>query len=325
MHKKPGISFLEVMIGMAVSTMLISVTFTIYNHITQTIQRTDQTTAIDTKIMVLQSRLQSDLYGLSPIWFTKQEYDNVKNEKIKIKDQQNQTKQNNNNTKHNSKNFFHSENKPNGNIHYFTFLTVNAMHTYGTDNQHFVRVVYALEQSSTEANIFTLKRKEIKSVTSEIDQSEITAPHNFYDIVTGITKCTATYTYIEHSDNNQKASNDEQKTSDTNQPPKIISLSEWNIQQEAQETKNENKNKQPLTPSFMTLDITFVQNQENDEQEHKINFAIPIDTTNKLSSFAQMIENNKTKKTTTQTQQQSGKQAAPQTAKPTAAKGAKSA
>lgn len=280
-HKQPGFSLLELVIGMAVSTILISITFTIYNQISKAAQSIQRVTSSDTKIMILQDRLQADLNGISPLWFTKEEYDKIKAAKKDAKDSQ-EAKQSQPEAQ--GINFFYSENKQgNDKLNYFTFPTVNAMQMYGTTNQRFVRVVYALEQDPKKENLLRLRRKEIDQISSEFDKAAIQQSGTFYDIATNITNCTVTYEFIDQPKHKKGNGAKEKSTHETIKPAKLASVPDWGI---VKEQEKKDKYKPPL-PEFIKLKITFAQEQTTEEKQYELNFVIPIDATNKINSFAQ--------------------------------------
>lgn len=299
-HRKKGFTLIEFVISIMISSILLTAVFTIYNQIGRSINIIETITTDDTKIMIIKDRLQQDINGLSPLWFTKEEYEKIKN---KDKATEPQAKQEQHDESIKAKNFFYAESK-NEQFYFFTFTTTNAMQLYGNDNKRFVRVVYMLKQKQNDENSFKLMRKEINNI-SDFDKKEILEKGSFYTIADDIKKCHFSYGFIDQPKPKQdkNSANDKKQEELPDKPAEIKWPSEWGVVPE----KTKRNGYQPTLPEFVRLKITFNQKRDNDEKNHEIYFTMPMQGSVTINSFAQ--KRHQEKQAAKDTQQKNAKQA----------------
>lgn len=275
-HLKFGFTLIEVIIAMMISTMLMSAAFMIYNQINKSIIMTQKTSDIDTKLMILHDRLQQDFNGISPIWFNKQE----------PKDKNTETQTNNN--KPEKHRLFYSENKDNR-LHFFTFATTNAMQVYGNEPKRFVRVIYYVQAEPNQEHVFRLMRKEIDNVTANLDKKVLLETGTFYVIAKNIQHCSVSFEFInqpKHKDKDQSIKNSTLQKAAQQEAAQLRSTSDWGATKEQKP-----KGYKPPLFNFAKLNITFI-NQDNDEsKEHTLYFTIPIDPTITFTSLQTKQQN----------------------------------
>ncbi len=280
---KPGLSLLEVVFSMMIATIMITASFTIYNQISKTTQVLQTITNNDTKVTILQNRLQQDLTGICPLWFTKEQYEHLKAGQASDNEQKPTFDDSTKN------NFFFADNNDDGSFQFCTFMTVNPIHMYGTENQRFLRVVYKLEQNKQDKKQFRLLRKEIRnSSNNNMDSKLLLSEHSFYEILTQVSDFSIEYGFINQPKHQSKNKKPDQQSDQ--QPIKIQWLQEWGKVSE----KTKSNEYKPALPEFIKIKITFSSAQKQ-KQEYEIYCTIPVDSTSKLTSIVQNKHKHQTK------------------------------
>ena len=284
---KSGFSLLELVIGLLISTILITISFMIYQQIARSTQFTQRITTNDTKVMILKDRLQQDLLGITPLWFIPSKYDamtkQAKTSSTNEESLETDTEKKTDTTKkeddtQKEHNFFYSQNNQDGTLNLFSFITTSAMQTYGTPKRLCVRVVYLLKKDATK-NIFSLLRKEI--APEEFNNTTATSSENFYEIASLIKSCSIEFGFI----NIITATNKDEKTptQDANKKTEFTWLKSWHAKQETAE-KHQQK---PIYPKCIKMKLVFVQEKTDHEQEYELCFITPIDSITLYTSFTQ--------------------------------------
>lgn len=281
-HTKKGFTLIEVIIGMLISTLLLSAAFTVYNQITKSINIIQNITTDDTKLIILYDRLQQDFTGIAPLWFTKKQYEQAKKGTAKENNEEQAeqvAKNKDQDIEHN--NFFYAINKDN-NFAYFTFITTNAMQMYGSDNKRFVRVVYQLQAESNKENTYRIVRKEINKITPQFDKKIIEDQKDFYTIASNVKKCFFEYGFIDQAKPKEKKSQAKEKPKQEDKKPAQIAWhKEWGVVREDTKT-NEYK---PALPQYIKMKIVFANQQDKEGKEHELYITIPINGQIKLQPF----------------------------------------
>lgn len=272
-HNQKGLSLLEIVIGMAISTILASLTFTIYNQISRSSITVNRQISTDTKAMILQNRLQKDLTGITPLWFGKEEKQAAKSAKSNTEQQKANKKE--------KKKFLVSKNNNDKTLQNLTFITVNPLQVYGTTQSRLKRIVYILEKDPQSKKIFTLKRKEIDDITAPLDDEKIINEGKAYEIASNITQCSIKYEYFNQPQQSSAQPKQETSQKKSNKPIELISSNDWNSS-DKQEQEGDYK---PALPDFATMSLTF-QQDNNQTEEYELYFIIPVNANNKISSFS---------------------------------------
>lgn len=268
---KSGFTVIEIIVSIALTSILMTAAFTIYNQISKSAEILEEITTYDTKAMVLQSRLQKDFTGITPLWFKKADYEKMQSLSTDPAQQNSQNKFNENIVENN---FFYAENEENGQLNFFTFITVNGMQSFGSANQRFVRVVYLLEKDAVK-NTFNLLRKEIKSISSEIEPQEITKSGSFYKLATDIKSFKIEYGFIDQPKSKQNQTKNNERAQQK-------WLNDWGVVHEKTKT-NEYK---PGLPETIKITLSFTNNL-NKEYEYILHILNSINPANELISPAQ--------------------------------------
>lgn len=279
----PGFTLFELIIGLFISTILTTISFAIYQQIVRSTQFVQKITTIDTKAMILKSRLEQDLLGISPLWFTQSTYEEMTKKTNEPQDTDEKSEESKttkaNLQKMKENNFFYSSNNQDGSFNLLSFITTSSMQMYGSENNPYVRVVYCLKKSSVKENSFNLYRKEIEA--GEFNEQAANSSGMFYEIASLIKNISIDYGFIDNI--KIKTNNENNEKDSTEEPTKIVWLKTWQVTQE----KTEKATQKTIFPKCIKIKILFMQEKSNYEQEYELLFIIPIDTITSYQSFTQ--------------------------------------
>jgi len=284
---KSGFSSFELIVAMAMSAVIMTCVFEIYNQVTRNMIRVDRFVFEDTQLLALKSRFGKDIAGLSAIWFTQGEV-----ETKQVADGQKMEAP----EKRKRSNYFYSVNK-NNHLDTLTFITTNALQSYGTTQDRFVRVLYKVEDDPKHAGLFRLMRKEIKLPTKDIDD-QVLKQGTFYELVGGIKSIEMMYQLIDKIELQKqyqeqaklKTQGVQQQSQEKQQEKKPIirSVKQWGaptpekkeeLQGEEKEEKSENLGGAAV-PKFIMMKIVFGATDKQLEKEYKLEFYIPATVDN---------------------------------------------
>jgi prepilin-type N-terminal cleavage/methylation domain-containing protein len=281
-----GFSLLELVISIAISSILMTAALTIYNQIGKSATIIQKITTYDTKMMIMHDRLSKDLAGISHRWFAQNMYEELKKAKEqapkKPEPKTQETKEaepkNNDTKKADSKqkkeNIFFAHNGQEG-FDSLSFLTTGALQIYGETSSNLVRVVYkTVSDKHATANPKTLRlmRKQDNNASADIDKEKI-KDGNFYELASGISKLTIEYGFTVPSPQEQEK-NPEQKTS-------FKWIKQWS------KDENDTKEYQPTTPEALKINIVFSQGENKPELSYEMICLLPPRDTEYPKSFAQ--------------------------------------
>lgn len=286
---KLGFSLFELIIGFLISTILTTICFSIYQRIARTTQFVQKITTNDTKAFILQNRLQQDFLGIAPLWFTPSAYEEMIKKTNAVEntntDQGSEEKSDDSKKtkadteKKREDNFFYSTNNQDESLNLFSFITTSSLQMYGSDNNPYVRVIYALKKTAQKDGSFSLYRKELPA--GEFDPQAAHTSGFFYEIASLIKKMTIEYGFIS---NMRIQKNDEKKQEQpVEKETEMTWLKTWQTKQE----KTESNVQKTIFPKCVKIKILFMQEKSNYEQEYEFIFTIPIDSINPYTSFTQ--------------------------------------
>lgn len=267
---RPGFSSIELIMVIAVSAIMMTTLFQIYNQVMQSMVRVDRFIFEDFRILTLKNRFEKDVAGMSAIWF----------EKNKLKKDQALEQQVTQNVdiKMKSK-YFYSINK-NGNLDTLTFLTTNGLQSYQLKQNYFIRVVYQVQPDLKHEGLFSLIRKEIMSPSEDISP-EVLSQVQGYELVSGIQSITVSYALVDTIELDRqyaeykktKAGTVEhlsQSSEKKETKPVIRMVKEWNLADLAKQEKEQKKEdvSGAAVPRFITIHITFGKTNINREKSY---------------------------------------------------------
>ncbi|MBI2353319.1 prepilin-type N-terminal cleavage/methylation domain-containing protein [Candidatus Dependentiae bacterium] len=296
-----GFTLLELMIGFMISTLLITVSFTIYQQIARSTQFVATIAATDTQIMILNDRLRKDILGILPLWFLKKDYEqNTKNAAgvspiPKLAKENKEAKEIASETHESlqaeekidekemkANNFFCSMNKDDGTFDYVSFVTTSALQVYQSCHNPCVRVVYSLKQDGKNSygqQKLRLLRKELTDL--EFDQDKVSSPENFYEIAQNIKSFSIEYGFIDPMKSGDTKTKESLAPKQIEKAPDIIELTwlkDW-------VDKKENSIQKTLFPKFIKIKIAFLQEKSDHEKEYNLCYSIFIDNITPYHSF----------------------------------------
>lgn len=280
MNKQPGFSVIELTISIMISAFLMTAALTIYHQISKGLTKMQFLTTQDTTVAIVKHRLSIDLQGLSPLWFSDDQYEELK---TTAKESQSNstpkttpatTKKSPEADPNNPSNGYLFAQSNNNQFQLLTFVTTNALPGYPCTPYRCVRVVYVLKQDPHHNNFFLLQRKEEHAISTKLNLEKLTQGH-FYTIAKNITNCTIEYGFIDIPP--------DKRNQQSNQAWKMKWVHSWG--QPTDEKKEEDYI--PTLPDLIKLKITLQENTERPSQEHEICCLLPISNQVTFQSFAQ--------------------------------------
>lgn len=283
----PGFSIFELIMVMAVSSIIMSSLLIMYNQITHNMQRVEKMIRADMQILTTYQRLDKDYKGLTPIWFTQADRVALEEKKIKSANKENKELEPLSD-QITSGQYFYSIQK-HDNLELVSWITTTGLAWFPSTNNYYIRVVYAVIPDKYHPNHFCLMRKEM-SPTDTINQENLSSG-KFYQLADQIISITAEYTYLDlqelqRREKSQSQSSDTKNDNQTKQQPKPIikksknwtdfvkitkpqtSTDQRQVQQESahQETSQAVEPELRTVPDNVTVRIKFAQSGKTIEQ-----------------------------------------------------------
>ena len=278
---QPGFSLLEIVIGIAISSILMTAALTIYNQIGKSATIIQKITTYDTKMMILHDRLGKDLAGFSHRWFAQNLYEELKKAKEKAPKKTETTEaepkkpeSKKPDTKQKKEVIFFAHSTPEG-FDYLSFLTTGALQIYGEASSNLVRVVYKLvpeKNTKTDQKTFRFMRKQDSNAAADLNKETI-KEGKFYEIASGISKLSVEYGFTIPSLEEQ-AKNPDLQTS-------FKWIKQWG------KDENDAKEYQPTTPEALKFNIGFSQGENKPDLSYEMICLVPPRDTEYPKSFAQ--------------------------------------
>lgn len=263
-YLKPGFSIIELVIGIMISSVLITISLTIYNQINKSCNKIQNITSQDLSMMILQKRMSDDLLGLCPLWFTQED--------IKQSTQPKNIAPNTDSTKNN--NYFYAQ-TTDEQLDFMTFVSTNTLQAYPEPEHYIARIVYVLKKDLQKENFFTLQRKEETQISQEFNIEKI-KEGKFYTIVENIKKCKLEYGFIEKPE--------DQKEQNVSKEWKFKWVQQWSEQQNKE--KKDQKEKAPNLPDIIRITITLQEFTYQAETIHTFYCMLPQSKNISLTSLA---------------------------------------
>jgi len=293
----PGFSAIELIMVMAISAILVTNLFQIYNQVAKNMARVDQFVLQDTQLITLHNRLSKDFDGFSAIWFTQAELQARLQAKDKQSEKQEKIVEKKDDDKKNCK-FLYSINK-NENLDTLIFMTTSSLQSYAAAESRFVKVIYQLIPDPVHKDLYSLMRKEIFAPTEDI-QPESLQNGTFYELINGIKSMKVEYVLVDkielNKQNSQKnkekseeqaSKSQKDKKESVEQPKAIIRVvKEWVVFEKGKDEKksdhaNLNDEKQDehdlggaAVPKFIIIHIVFGQINQQQERVYTLEFSI---------------------------------------------------
>lgn len=237
MHKLRGFSIIELMVVLAVSSMLMVGLLQMYLHVMRSGKNMEEYMNYGTQIMAAQQRISQDFLGISKLWNTPYDYEHADNrdgnfvkEPEKIERQKT----------------LYAKGQGND-LDICTFVTTNGLMNMQTGARQFVRVVYKTEQDQ-QTKLYKLLRKEIEHPTADIDQ-KVLEKGTWYTLLSGLTTCKFEYGFIQPIDLQQ------QKKSEKEDSPGLKFVQKWNLLLKDEAEEDEKKENQQGTPGQDQADL----------------------------------------------------------------------
>ena len=279
---KSGFSSLELIMAMAISAIIMTSLFEIYNQVARNMGRVERFVFEDSQVLALKSRLGKDFTGLSAIWFTQGEVETkmlTDGEKMPAPE------------KRKRNNYFYSVNKDK-HLDTLTFITTSALQSYGGTQDRFVRVLYQVEEDPKNEDLFRLMRKEISMPTENIDEQAL-KDGKFYELARGIKSIEMIYELIDkvelQKQHQAKKKGGSESQNEQELKPIIRSVSQWgspdikeskgNEKVENPDDDDEEEKKENLggaaAPKFVKMKVVFGATDAQVEKEYNLEFYIP--------------------------------------------------
>lgn len=280
MKLQRGFSVIELIVVMAVSSILMSILLEIYAQVGRNMRRIDRLVFEDTQLLTLRNRFDQDISGMCALWFTQADLESkqAKKDGKKTDDAQQEKKL--------TSQYFYSINKDKD-LNTLTFITTNAFN-------RFVRVMYKLEQDPAHQGLSRLMRKEIPLPTENIAEQKGGQETSWYELAGGIKSLEMTYQLIDKKEIQRRAAAEKEAEKNNSKPASgeqksiIRSVTQWTSDtKKNKDTKKDagshddasDEQEQDLggavSPKMVTMKITFGATRQQLEKEYQLDFYIP--------------------------------------------------
>ncbi|MFS8507086.1 MAG: hypothetical protein LVQ75_03070 [Candidatus Babeliales bacterium] len=269
---KKGFTPLEIMIALAISTLLGGLLMQSLYQLTNTLTRVDQISTLDMRVIVFKNLLEKNFQGhLFLNWYHLKKKHKKQNWLIKIQKKEEKKTVT-------PEKAFYSQNS-NGQLGLLTFITSNPLTVYNMAKAHSARIVYTVVPDKGMPGAFALMRKEIPdSMQKEYESSK------GFVVIAGIKSLTVEFLASPEPDNNK-----EQKTQEKeiNNKKKVFKkFDTWDQQQSEQKEQT-----LPALPQFISMQLV-LYNQNKTESTYRCMFAPcygfePVVLENRQSLFGQ--------------------------------------
>lgn len=258
---KAGFGLLEVVISIAISSVLSLALFTILFQLQKSEQRTSQIISTDMRLVLITERLQKDFAGMFwPQFMPKKQLKSkksdasVQSDQIKLPEKIQEQTQDHEILGPNIAKIIYSENNLAGDLTVLkecSFITLNPLQVYGRAGARIARVIYSLVPQTGQIDSFVLNRQESPDLDYNLAKQQ--APS--YALIDGIRSLNLTYFYQDQQNNlDEHRDLSLDQTSNNNQ--------ELNLNIGAQN----NTNLLNRVPNYIKLDLSLWLNTEEFEQ-----------------------------------------------------------
>lgn len=265
---KKGFTMLEVMLGLAVGSLLTGMLVQSLWQLSKTLSKVNVISSADMRAITLQNLLEKEFSGaFIPDLIPFEKEDNLKKKPDSEKKEEKSI---------NPPKGFYSKNDGD-NLVFLTFITNNPLSVYNIIKPRVARIVYELVQDKNMPGSFVLYRYEsanIMQVEKRADQEK------GFVVIDGIKSIESTYLAEEKvsqgkSSDKPKDSKSTQKQSqeDEQQDKKLVTLKEWDSEQYSKEKQEEKEKKMPFVPDFIKMKVTLFSDNGGSEKEFEWIFA----------------------------------------------------
>lgn len=263
---KPGITLIELIVGLLLSSVLISALFAMYGTITRTVSRATETMDRDRAVVVFQHQWQRDIEGVFAPPYPKKE--SKKTEDASAVGNKQEKKETEPEKKKEQpkpiKKVFDATIKD-GSMNVVTFITTNPVAVYEKSQvgskPRMVRVVYRLQSDGKKPATYRLMRQESEKL--DFDSFNIKEKSvKDYELLGSIKKFTIEYLLAkeEKKETQEKEKKKKGKT--------FKSFNEWHSDERHKEDK-------PLIPQIIKTKLVLTDEDRNKEMSYEFNFQIP--------------------------------------------------
>lgn len=250
---KKGFTPLEIMIALAIATLLGGLLMQSLYQLTNTMARVDQISTLDMRVIVFKNLLEKEFAGafvpqLVPIEQEEKKVEIASKNSEKKEDKKTVTPEK----------AFYSQNS-NGQLQLLTFITSNPLPVYNMAKAHVARIVYTLQADNSLPGTFLLLRKEI----SDIMQKEYEGAKSFV-IITGIKSLTVEFLAAPEPNKNKEQKPQEKEITEKKVFKKFDT---WGQQQSEQQEQT-----LPALPQFISIELV-LYNQNKTESTYRFMFA----------------------------------------------------
>lgn len=239
--KKFGFTLIELIISMAISSMMIIILFTSFFQVNKTVQSVDTMISIDSRAVVLQNQFEMDISGAfvpditeikekktEPLTKTTKEKAAAEKEIAEKKEQEQKPKK--------LEKAFYSINQ-NKILKELTFITCNPLQIYGQTKPRMARVTYRLKEDKQIKGSYSLFRQESAQIIYGAEKNVIE-----YEVVNNIKELLISY-FIIPDEKGKEAK----------------PVNEW----KSDESKKQEKETTPKIPQYVTVKVNFWDNDRH--------------------------------------------------------------
>lgn len=263
---KPGVSLIEVVIGILLSSMLATLLFVSFSQLQIASRITESFIEVDMRSAVVVRQMSRDISGAFVPQLALIETSTT--QKAAAQDQQKSV------TPLDKSTVFKVQHKDK-NLDILTCVTNNPVMMYDTARPRIARVVYRLVADKKREGAFRLVRQELAELSLKDSEKTGAQEVRGFELAHNIKSCTASCTLLEYPEPKQEQKTDQQKAEQKQEQkvPEVIptarTLENWMY--DPQKAKEQ---KMPLLPYAITLKCVFWDDEHR--REWPVEFSIPI-------------------------------------------------
>jgi prepilin-type N-terminal cleavage/methylation domain-containing protein len=267
---KKGFTMLEVMLGLAVGSLLTGMLVQSLWQLSKTLSKVNAISSVDMRALTLQNLLEKEFSGA----FVPDLVPFEKEDELK-KTSQSSTEPKEEKSINPPKGFYSKNDGDN--LVFLTFITSNPLSVYNMIKPRVARIIYELVPDKNISGSSVLYRYEsVKIMEGEKSANQ----EKGFVVVDGIKSIECTYLAEEKvsQKKNSNKSKENEKTQkklekEEQQEKKIVTLKEWDSEQYSKEKQEEKEEKMPLVPDFIKMKVTLFSDDTGNEKEFEWIFA----------------------------------------------------
>lgn len=269
-HTKSGITLIELVVGLLLSSLILTALFTVYGTISRTVARAQVTMERDHAVAIFQHQWRRDIQGVFAPPYPEKEIKKTKEQDVSaaktVPDKTPAPAAEKKEKPKPIKKIFDATQKD-ATLQALTFISTNPIAVYEKSQTgskpRMVRIVYRLESDGKKPASYRLMRQESDTLEFDAFSSRAPKPIKAYELLANIKKLTIEFMV-------EKQEKQEQKEKEKKKGRSFKSFAEWHSDERFKEEKEV-----PLIPDIMRTTLVLADADTNQERTYHFDYVIP--------------------------------------------------